>query len=211
MTDKSLEDMGVPPKKLLIVLKVYFISTYIASIVTLVHTSIYNKSMFVQITQKSLQVDYKLLNVDKKEHMNRKPRCVAIMKVVTVILLIVFYQMCVMFMFLKGTFEAYIIKTIECASLTCNVFTIVTQRYKRVNNVLETFITDVKGENSNTGHTALTQSINNRIATIPQAFSKSSLMSNHIHSHRDIHSVRILYNQIFDIFSLVRVNNQFLL
>jgi hypothetical protein len=179
MTDKSLEDMGVPTQKMLIVLKVYFISTYIASIVTLVHTSIYSKSMFVQLMEKISQVDYKLLNVNKKKHMNRKTKCIAITKVVNIILLIACYQMCVVFVFLKGKFEVYIIKTIECASLTCNVLTvvlftnyvqIVTQRHKRVNNLLETFITDVKCENSNTGCCTFNQSINNRIATVPHVF-----------------------------------------
>ncbi|PNF21450.1 hypothetical protein B7P43_G13505, partial [Cryptotermes secundus] len=200
--------------KMLILLKAYFISTYLASIVTLVHTSICSKSMFVQLLEEISQVDYKLLN--KKEQTNRKRKCTAIRKVVTAILLIMCYQICIMFLFLKGKFEVYIIKTIECASLTCNVLTavlftnyvqIVTERHKHVNKVLETFITDVRCDGSNAGYCAFTQSASNRIATVPHVFSESLVTSNLIHRHRDIHSVRILYNQIFDIFSLV--NNHF--
>ncbi|KDR19118.1 uncharacterized protein LOC110830208 [Zootermopsis nevadensis] len=201
--------------KVRILTEMSVISTHFTSIICLVHLSIVCKNKFIRLLEKVSQADYGLFTLSEEKYVNRRTNFIIITELAVMLLLFISYEISYEIYTAQTRSKRevldYITQVITLSSYICNTLTvllinncvlIVTQRQRHLNKQLTTFISCPNRVNkiSYCGHI---KPINKRNATTPYVSLIRVETSNHVSGNQEIHSIRILYNQLYDVACIV--------
>lgn len=207
----QIMDTMVIEMKLQLLWKIDIICTLITSIICLVRVSIIGGMKIIELLDKVSQVDSKLLTVNEERCVNRKTKSIIITELVIILFLNISYDIYDIHAYVERDVNASFTEVTFFTSFICNTLTgllftnsilIVTQRHRYLNKLLATFspCPDYVNRMRFFGHLHRSTKRN---TTVPHVSSVSVVRTNDVSRGQQIHSIRILYNNIYVMVCLI--------
>lgn len=209
--NQSYQNRSKLALKIQIFYKMHFISQYITSIVCSFHLVIISNMKFIRLLEKLSQVDYKIFSPDEEQRVNRKTSIIVISELVIILLLILSYETynssvhpnwdVIILISVITNIAAFITNTLTILLFTSFVV-MVTRRHGHLNKLLQNVF---RGRNhvNRLGYCGHVQRVSKCNATVPHVHSTGVKRINYVSTSQEIRSIRILYNELYDMVSVI--------